>query len=190
MSAACCIAKTSVVMLLLQDPYSTVTKLLSSAVTCKSYCFCRSVMAESQLSAVLTAACLVLIFIVRKLGLVMSQRESLTTSQQAMLKQVWVSSTSGILETVCCCDANDASSNACDGLLACDGLVAREQIFQVCSQFLQVEGLRNEYNRVTSSQSKADTAAGSKLDSSADSSQLKQLQVMPGLSCLLHLLQL
>lgn len=164
--------------------HGTVTKLLSSAVICKSYCFCRSVMAESQLSAVLTAACLVLIFVVRKLGLVMSQRDSLTTSQQAMLKQVWGSSTSSILESVCCCDANDASSNACDGL------VAEEQVLQVCSQFLQVEGLRNEYNRVTSSQSKTDAAAGSKLDSSADSSQLKQLQVMPGLSCLLHLLQL
>ena len=45
-------------------------------------------MAESQLSAVLTAACLVLIFVVRKLGLVISQRDSLSTSQQAMLKQV------------------------------------------------------------------------------------------------------
>ena len=45
-------------------------------------------MAEAQLSAVLTATCVVLIFVVRKLGLVMSQRDSLTTSQQAMLKQV------------------------------------------------------------------------------------------------------
>jgi len=31
---------------------------------------------------------LVLIFVVRKLGLVIAQRDSLTTSQQAMLKQV------------------------------------------------------------------------------------------------------
>ena len=52
------------------------------------YCDCRASMAESQLSAVLTAACLVLIFVVRKLGLVISQRDSLSTSQQAMLKQV------------------------------------------------------------------------------------------------------
>lgn len=48
-------------------------------------------MAEAQLSAVLTATSVVLIFVVRKLGLVMSQRDSLTTSQQAMLKQVSMS---------------------------------------------------------------------------------------------------
>ena len=51
---------------------------------------------------------------------------------------------------------------------------------------MQVEGMRNEYNRVTSSQNKADASAGRKLDSSADSSQLKQLQVMHGLPHLLH----
>ena len=45
-------------------------------------------MAEAQLSAVLTAACLVMIFTVRKLGLVIAQRDSLSTSQKAMLKQV------------------------------------------------------------------------------------------------------
>ncbi len=45
-------------------------------------------MVEAQLTAVLTGACLVLIFVVRKLGLVIAQRDSLTTSQQAMLKQV------------------------------------------------------------------------------------------------------
>lgn len=78
----------------------------------------RSAMAEAQLSAVLTAACLVLIFAVRKLGLVIAQRDSLTTSQQAMLKQV--------------------------------------------------EGLRNEYNRVTSQgKTGSDGSAGS-------DSQLKQ----------------
>ncbi len=49
---------------------------------------CRSQMVEAQLTAVLTGACLVLIFVVRKLGLVIAQRDSLTTSQQAMLKQV------------------------------------------------------------------------------------------------------
>ena len=47
-------------------------------------------MAEAQLSAVLTAACLVMIFTVRKLGLVIAQRDSLSTSQKAMLKQVIV----------------------------------------------------------------------------------------------------
>ena len=45
-------------------------------------------MAEAQLSAVLTAACLIMIFTVRKLGLVIAQRDSLSTSQKAMLKQV------------------------------------------------------------------------------------------------------
>lgn len=45
-------------------------------------------MAEAQLSAVLTSACLVMIFTVRKLGLVIAQRDSLSTSQKAMLKQV------------------------------------------------------------------------------------------------------
>lgn len=46
----------------------------------------------------------------------------------------------------------------------------------ICKHVLQVEGLRNEYDRVTSSQSKP-AAASSKQDSTADSSQLKQLQV-------------
>lgn len=45
-------------------------------------------MVEAQLSAVLTAACLIMIFTVRKLGLVIAQRDSLSTSQRAMLKQV------------------------------------------------------------------------------------------------------
>ena len=54
---------------------------------------CRSQMVEAQLTAVLTGACLVLIFVVRKLGLVIAQRDSLTTSQQAMLKQVCSRST-------------------------------------------------------------------------------------------------
>lgn len=49
-------------------------------------------MAEAQLSAVLTAACLVMIFTVRKLGLVIAQRDSLSTSQKAMLKQVIIAS--------------------------------------------------------------------------------------------------
>ncbi|DBA84216.1 hypothetical protein WJX79_005706 [Trebouxia sp. C0005] len=80
----------------------------------------RSQMVEAQLTAVLTGACLVLIFVVRKLGLVIAQRDSLTTSQQAMLKQV--------------------------------------------------EGLRNEYNRVTSGEQPKTGGASA----SDDTAQLKQ----------------
>ncbi|KAL3158145.1 hypothetical protein ABBQ32_011740 [Trebouxia sp. C0010 RCD-2024] len=76
-------------------------------------------MAEAQLSAVLTGACLVMIFTVRKLGLVIAQRDSLSTSQKAMLKQV--------------------------------------------------EGLRNEYNRVTSGSNSSASQSGSD-----DVSQLRQ----------------